>query len=72
MAGGEMFRGFPSEKCTQKASGSVGTCDSALGLQLYPQKVVRPPKPTPTTFSGGGWSPCDSGTFLTRDDWTLL
>ena len=26
-------------------------------LQPYPQKVVRPPKPTPTTFSGGGWSP---------------
>lgn len=34
--------------------------DEALGLQLYPQKVVRqldPPKPTPTTFSGAGWSP---------------
>ena len=31
--------------------------DPALGLQPYPQKVVRPPKPTPTTFSGGGWSP---------------
>ena len=32
----------------------------ALGLQPYPQKVVkvvRPPKPTPTTFSGGMWSP---------------
>ena len=29
----------------------------SLGLQPYPQKVVRPPKPTPTTFSGGGWSP---------------
>ena len=28
-----------------------------LGLQPYPQKVVRPPKPTPTIFSGGGWSP---------------
>ena len=28
-----------------------------LGLQPHPQKVVRPPKPTPTTFSGGGWSP---------------
>ena len=31
-----------------------------LGLQPYPQKVVRPPKPTPTTFSGGGWSPRES------------
>ena len=30
-----------------------------LGFQPYPQKVVRPPKPTPTTFSGGGWSPRD-------------
>ena len=28
-----------------------------LGLQPYPPKVVRPPKPTPTIFSGGGWSP---------------
>ena len=26
----------------------------SLGLQPYPQKVVRPPKPTPTSFSGGG------------------
>ena len=34
-------------------------CDTPLGLQPYPQKVVRPPKPTPTTFSGGGWSPRD-------------
>ena len=31
--------------------------DISLGLQPYPQKVVRPPKPTPTIFSGGGWSP---------------
>ena len=30
-----------------------------IGLQPYPQKVVRPPKPNPTTFSGGGWSPRD-------------
>ena len=29
----------------------------ALGLQPYPQKVVRPPKPTPTIFSRGSWSP---------------
>ena len=29
----------------------------SLGLQPYPQKVVSPPKPTPTTLSGGGWSP---------------
>ena len=29
----------------------------SLGLQLYPQKVVRPSKPTPTIFSAGGWSP---------------
>ena len=28
-----------------------------LGLQPYPQKVVRPPKPTITIFSGGSWSP---------------
>ena len=28
-----------------------------LNLQPYPRKVVRPPKPTPTIFSGGGWSP---------------
>ena len=25
--------------------------DYTLGLQPYPQKVVGPPKPTPTTFS---------------------
>ena len=31
----------------------------SLGLQPCPQKVVRPPKPTPTIFSGGGWSPRD-------------
>ena len=30
--------------------GSEGT----LGLQPYCQKVAGPPKPTPTTFSGGG------------------
>ena len=30
-----------------------------LGLQPYPQEVVRPPKPTPTILSGGGWSPRD-------------
>ena len=29
----------------------------SLGLQPYPQEVVRAPKPTPTIFSGGGWSP---------------
>ena len=34
-----------------------GSQQLSLGLQPYPQKVVRPRKPTPTTFSGGGWSP---------------
>ena len=29
----------------------------SLGLQPPPEKVVRPPKLTLTTFSGGGWSP---------------
>ena len=36
-----------------------GLEEYALGLQPYPQKVVRPPKPTLTIFSGGGWSPRD-------------
>ena len=35
----------------------------SLGLQLPPEKVVRPPKPTPTTFSGGSWSPLGFPTF---------
>ena len=50
-----------------------------LGLRPYPQKVVRPPKPTPTIFSGGGWSPrvlwptpyiwptCSTSNFCPRD-----
>ena len=28
----------------------------SLGLQVPPQEVFGPSKPTPSTFSGGGWS----------------
>ena len=31
------------------------TC--SLGLQVHPQKVFGPSKPTPNTFSEGTWSP---------------
>ena len=34
-----------------------GFAVQSLRLQPPSQKVVRPLKPTPTTFSGGGWSP---------------
>ena len=34
----------------------------SLGLQPSPQEVVRPPKPTPTTFSGGVYRCCDGAT----------
>ena len=39
-----------------------------LGLQPPPEKVVRPPKLTLTTFSGGGWRPRDSTLTDNPDD----
>ena len=54
------------------SSTSMSQSVYALGLQPSPQKVVRPPNPTPTISSGGGWSPrdgpmsCDRPALQTR------
>ena len=44
-----------SEKDMCKVPHRCSAQPQSLGLQPYPEKVVRPQKPTPTTFSGGGW-----------------
>ena len=40
----------PPEESDEHSVSWEGLFVYALGLQPYPQKVVRPPKPTPTTF----------------------
>ena len=34
--------------------------------------MVRPPKPTPTTFSGGGWSPRETKNWARPNDATMI
>ena len=50
-------RGLPQPQCERDEEHKLNVAYRAPTLQPYPQKVFRPPNPTPTTFSGGSWSP---------------